>query len=295
MSGYLVDSIDPWSIEVAQTFEKRALRDGADASDVFLGKRSVRLVVSAYGSTKGDFWDKAQDLLAAFSPTLALNADTAQLGFLPFDFFQPTADISTWPTSTYPNGIPLRMYLRPVSIAGQVMDRDTDGGIASLGLAKKFTIGLVARDPLKVAINGTSSTASSYTNKGDTPVYPFIYIAATTATGTWTGTLNGASWTVNVDGSIFTTGASATSNYWLLDCMANTLYGPSLNGGSSLSGEDFHEGTLPVRTTVHFLRRRMDALDANSTFPTLAPGANARTVGGSLSPTQFCEWRDAFQ
>ena len=261
---------------------------------MFLGRRTVRIVVAVYGSTQGDFWDKAQDLVAAFSPTIAYNNDSDSLGFRGFDFYQPTADIVTWPVSAYPNGIPLRMYLRPFSVAGQPIDRDTDGGVASRGLAKKFTVTLVAKDPLKFSITGSSSTGSTYTTMGDSPVYPYLYISATTATGTWTGTLNGSSYTVNVDGSKFTAPQAAGSNLWLLDCGAGILYGPTTTGLASLATGEF-PGVLPDGGTPRFLVRRMDRLDGSSAFPVLAVGANVRTVGGTLSPTQTAQWRDAFQ
>ena len=62
-----------------------------------------------------------------------------------------------------------------------------------------------------------------------------IAAAATTATGTWTGSVNGAAWTVNVDGSKFTNAHAASSNRWLLDCSAGILYGPTTTGIGDIS------------------------------------------------------------
>lgn len=296
-SGYLLDSFEPSNVEVAAYFEKRALRDGADASDVFFGKRRINAIVTVFGSTLGDFWDKTQDLLAAFSPTLALNANSAQLGFIPFDFYQPTADIVTWPLSAYPDGIPLRYYLRPSAPPAYVARRDSSGGVAANGMSNQYSIPLVARDPIKVSISGASSTGTTYTNNGDTPTYPFIYISATTSTGTWTGDINGAFWTVNVNGSKFTAAQASSSNVWLLDCNAGILYGPTTTGVASLATAHFKD-LLPGESgssAFRFLVRRMDRLDAASDFPTLAAGANTVTHGGSLAPAQTGVWRHAFQ
>lgn len=299
MSGFRVDSWDPWAIETAEAMEKRALRDGYDAGDVYLGRRTVNMIVSVFGSTAGDFYDKTQDLLAAFSPTISYSTNSTLLGFLPFDYWQPTADISTWPVSTYAYGIPLRMYLRAASIRGQAVDRDNDGGVAAGGLSKRFTITLRAINPLKFSVSAASSTTSTYTNLGDSPAYPFISIAATSATGTWTGAINGAAWTVNVDGSKFTAAQALTNNVWLLDCASNILYGPTTSSVASLTTGEF-KGYVPTDNdtgtpTYRFLVRRMDRLDANSTFPQLAVGANTVTTGGTLSPTQTGQWRHAFQ
>lgn len=289
-SGYLVDQVNVSDIEVAAYAEKRALQDGVDASDVYLGRRRIAMIVSVYGSTRGDFWDKTQDLLAAFSPTIAYTADSANLGFLPLDFYQPTADIVTWPTSAYPNGIPLRYYARPSLIPTYEINRDTDGGTAGIGLTKKFRVSLVCRDPRKYAQTETTSQTTTLTNNGDYPTIPrFVYISATSATGTWIGTLNGASWTVNVDGSRFTAAQAATYNRWALDPAGGILYGPTTTGLTD--GNRYFPGGDSNFTNIV---KRMDRLQSGSTFPDIAPGANTLTVGGTLAPTTHTAWRDAF-
>ena len=114
-TGFAVESFEPIPPDAVGYTEKRALQDGLDASDVYLGGRLFRTVVTAYGSTKGHFWDKSQDLFEAFNARIAFDADSANRGFLAFDFFQPTADLVTWPTATFPSGIPMRHYVRPVT------------------------------------------------------------------------------------------------------------------------------------------------------------------------------------
>lgn len=260
MSGYRVDLFDPWTVSVRGTVEDRALRDGADASDVYLGRRTVRTIVSVFGSTIGDFWDKADDLLAAFNPRLAYNADTAAHGFLPFDFYQPTADIATWPTSAYPNGIPMRFYLRPFSIEGTPIDRATDGGVAAKGMAKKFSIGLIARKPQKYSAEIQVIGASQIVNKGNYPALPSISVSSVTTTATIAATINGSSFTI--------------------------LYDPAL-GVHNLNSED---GVLYVGGVVNYSK-----LVEGSQFPDLAPGVNIKTVtgmpsGGTLLVTYRHTW-----
>jgi hypothetical protein len=177
-SGYLVESVEPSGINAVGYLDKRALADGVDAGDIFLSGREFGMIVTVFGSSEGDFWDKADDLLAAFSPTLAYEADTANLGFLPFDFYQPTADISTWPTSAYPSGIPLRYYLRPAMPPKYNILRDDVGGTAGLGVAKKFAIDMIARDPRKYLQTSQSLTISTTTQtatyRGNYPSWPIV-------------------------------------------------------------------------------------------------------------------------
>ncbi len=222
MSGYRVDEMNVSSVDVAQRLDKRAVTDGIDAQDIYLGGRHINGIVSVFGSTTGDFWDKAQDLLSAFSPTLAYSADSANLGFLPFDFYQPTADIVTWPLSAYPSGIPLRYYCRPFAPPSFDIDRDNTGGVATKGLAKRFRISLLARSPNKVVqdektvSHGLTTTAvhPTGTYRGDYPSAGTVTIVSTTTTGTLQYTIAGSTLSLRID--------TAPATY-VLDLVAKTL------------------------------------------------------------------------
>lgn len=205
-SGYQFEEIDVSTEEVAAYLDKRALADGVDASDVYLGRRTAKAILSVYGSTKGDLWDKTQNALAAFSPTLAYNADSANLGFLAFDFYQPTGDIVTWPTSTYPNGIPLRFYLRPESTPGYTSQRDTQGGAAARGGSKQLRLVLVARDPRKYLQTTTtvslSTSTQTATYRGDYPTFPIITLTTTAAgSSSFTLTIGGSAIVYDLSGA----------------------------------------------------------------------------------------------
>lgn len=221
MSGYEVNEFNLAAVAVRQYLDGRATADGIDASDVYLGRRDVELIVTAYGSTIGDFWDKANALLGAFSPTVAYAADTANLGFLAFDYYQPTADIETWPLSAYPSGIPLRMYLRPNGLPSYTSRRDDQGGVSGKGTSKQFRIPMIARDPRKVlqaettVSIGTGSTLATATGayRGNFPT-------------TWTAivtTVNTTPVVVEIEGSAYTV-APELGGTFTIDAADRVLY-----------------------------------------------------------------------
>lgn len=251
MSGYQLDSFDQSNVEVAAFAEKRALRDGVDASDVYLGRRRVSAIVTVFGSTLGDFWDKTQALLAAFSPTLAFDEREDQLGFLAFDFFQPTADIVTWPTSAYPDGIPLRYYLRPSAPPAYISRRDFSGGTPGLGLSNQYNLSLVARRPGKVSVS-QATTTSDATNLGDYPTRPSIVISSSSATG---------------NASIQFTNSPHAAESLLI----------TIDAASATYTADCDRGLFYKGSTV-----RMDLVRAGSVFPTLYPGVNVKVSTGAL-------------
>lgn len=223
-AGSLFEAFDPANVQAVGYLDKRALQDGIDAGDVYLGARQFTGIVSVFGSTWGDFWDKTDSFLAAFSPTLAYDADSANLGFLPFDFFQPTANIATWPTSAFPNGIPMRYYVRPVAPPGYALRRDDVGGDDGQGLSRRFTLSMVARDPRKYRQTTVEVTASSatLTYRGNYSSFPTI---------SWTQTTTGsASFRIVIDGHSTTVNLSAqTSGAFVLDYSRRMLTRDGVN------------------------------------------------------------------
>ena len=220
-SGTLVESVEPARVNAVGYLDKRAIQDGLDASDIYLGGRDFKAIVTVFGSTWGDFWDKAQDLHAAFSPILAYNADSINRGFLPFDFIQPTADISTWPLSTYPYGIPMRYYLRPSAPPLFTLRRDEVGGDETQGLSHRFELNLVGRDPRKYSqtlstVANVTTTPTAITYRGDYSVWPAINFTLGAAGATnLTYTIDGQSVVINM--SAHTTGT------FVLDYAERTL------------------------------------------------------------------------
>lgn len=217
-SGWVVKSVRPSNVQTEAYLEKRALQDGLDADDVYLGARRFSSIITTYGSTPGDFWDNAQTLLAAFHPVLAFDADTAAKGFLPFDFSQPTGDISTWPTSTYPDGIPLRYYLRPLAPPTYDLERTKMVGDA---LSLDFNIEMIARDPrkyLQTTVSVSMPTATTFLTgyRGDYPTWPVVTFAlSATGHSAYTLRLNQQSIIIDLSGH--------TSGTFVLDTSTRRL------------------------------------------------------------------------
>jgi hypothetical protein len=184
LNGWEVLSADISPIGVTQYLDKKALQDGMDANDVYANARTISAIIGVHGSSKGRFWDNLQDVLSAFNPTLAFNADTTNLGFRELKFYQPTADIVTWPTSANPNGIPMQFFARPSALPRYTLDKKatTDEG---RGLSTKVSVQLLCRDPRKYLQSRQSLTISTSSQtvdyRGDYPTFPIINVTISAA------------------------------------------------------------------------------------------------------------------
>lgn len=192
-SGIELNNVDHSPVAVDGYTDKSALADGLDAGDVFLGGRSLRISGSVLGSTKADMFDRMDDLLAAFSPTLAYKmvgtgstsneAVREAYGFLDFKFRQPTLDVSAW-TAGY---IPLQYFARPsappVFQVSRIRTQDSGRGVSI-----PFTVTLLAKDPRKYAQNELTSgtiawnTTTTLTYRGNYPTMPRITVSVASAT-----------------------------------------------------------------------------------------------------------------
>ena len=184
-AGIVFESVDPSGVDVRQYTDNRATQDGLDAADAYLGGRTIQIFAAVYGSTLGDMWDRHALLIKAFNPVIAISNDSANFGFRPLKFFRPTADISTWPFSAYPSGIPLQIYCRPTTIGRYTVNRANTGGTASKGGVLRQQIGLMARDPriyLQSAITAALTTATtSASHRGTHPTFPILTFAITSS------------------------------------------------------------------------------------------------------------------
>lgn len=234
LSGYTVDKFEAEPPPPVAYLEKRSLVDGLDAGDVYLGGRNFSMVVTAYGTSPGDFWDKAQALIFACTPTNLYNptitAGPQQHGFFPLTFFQPTAKVSQWPTSAYPNGIPMAYYVRPTGPAFR-LERHKDAALSGEGLSKSFEVRLVARDPRKIHTTrqtvtittvGQQLTTTQY--RGDYPAFPVVYVSITSA-GSSAFTLDIGGLAVSIDLS-----AQSSGGEFYLDFDSRTLWDAEYGG-----------------------------------------------------------------
>lgn len=209
MDGFVVERANFSDVDAIGYLEKKALADGLDANDIFLGARRLDIDVSVYGSTRASFFDRADEFLAAFHPTLAYANETAVLGFRAFKFRQPTTDTASWSQGS----IPMQMNLRPVAPPTYSIERDSSGGEITKGMGRLFKVSLIARDPRKYAqetvdITQNSSTLSSYRGNYFTP--PQI---------SWTMVSTGVSnFTITIDGiAVVVDMSGESSGSWILD------------------------------------------------------------------------------
>lgn len=252
LSGYVVEQLTPGPIDASGYLDQRALADGIDAFDVFLGARQFTLVAAVYGSTKGDGWDKLDAMLKAFNPTIAYTADTSQRGFLPLTFYRPTADISTWPETTYPYGIPLQASVRALTPLRYDVMRKGSTGVSAKGIAFQVAGTLVARNPRLQLQSQTTHTITTSTttvaHRGSFPTWPVVQFSMTSA-GSSAAAIALDGFTVKLDLSTTTTGDFTISyeDRVITDgngAAANRLYDSSFDqmfqevqpGGSLLRG-----------------------------------------------------------
>jgi hypothetical protein len=181
--GIVIERCDPSNMDVTGYFDKIAMRDGMDAGEGFLGARQFNIVAGVYGTSKGDTWDQLGSVLEAFDPFNATLADSELFGFQPMTFYRPTADISTWPTSAYPNGIPLQYYVRPARPPLYTINREA----TTDGFSITVQVPMVAREPFAFAQTATSAALTTTTNgvalanngtRATWPIFAFTMTAA---------------------------------------------------------------------------------------------------------------------
>lgn len=266
-SGYRVDRFSPSPAPLTQYVEKRALTDGLDVSDVFLGGRNLSAIVTAYGTSVGDFWDKVQTLERIMSAPLrrqaavdANQANTEGFGYL--SFFQPTAStgVGQWPTSAYPNGIPMAFYARPIQMEYD-LERSKDGGNLH---SKSFRLNWLAKEPVKIHTTAVSSafvqgvsTTNTLTYRGQYPNYPIV---------TWTQTATGGgNMSIFVDG--FANGISISQ---ITSGLPVTLYF-DYNTRTLWAGDPLDSGSV----------NRSNLIGTIEAFPRVSDGSTFRVTGMS--------------
>jgi hypothetical protein len=187
LQGCQINRVDYHAIDSVGYREKKALSDGMEASDVFLGGRYVRLSGTLYGANRGDFFDRLEDLRACLLATAAYGESPITYGYLPLTFEDATADVVTWPTGY----IAKEMNVRPLNTPQHAIDRDHIGGDEDRGMAVDWACDLEAIDPriyLQAltttyfnAAGNTSSGSGTVVNRGPypTPLDALIYVPST--------------------------------------------------------------------------------------------------------------------
>jgi len=170
----MIEQVDFSSVPVTAFTEDTPLVDGVDSYDPYLSSRTISIVLSVYGSTYGDFWDKITALNAAFQAQPKA-ADTGTYPALDADgkrklsFSQPKASGS----------YSLYMMVRPIALPRFVTDASSAAGDESRGYSVRCTIALMAEDPYKyfaseTTVSRTGSGTLSVVNSGTTIAWPTV-------------------------------------------------------------------------------------------------------------------------
>ena len=195
LGGYKVLSASFNEVGLVGYMDKRALRDGVDAADTYLGTRTLSIVCGVFGTSTGDLGDKIQALLDAMRPIP--RTYEADYGFRQLAFSQGTIDTSNFSTGF----IPMMMLVRPASLPSVQLTTAQSIGVSAKGFAANVAFTLMAKQPYRFSatqrtINVTSSSATtSLPNLGSATAYPTFeiiyssavsYAAATVAAVTFT-------------------------------------------------------------------------------------------------------------
>lgn len=205
--------------------EKRSLTDGYDASDVYLGRRVLRVRASVYGLNRADLYDRKQQVMSCIHPTAAFFDDEGAKGYLPLTYSEPTLDMVNFPAVIDPEGPPrdppanlgyalrsLMVYARPMGQPDLIIDADRTGGQRNRGLAVPLQWGWDIIDPrvylqdeqvyLLDAASGPFIDVP-ITNRGDypTPVNVLLSVPAASGEGTATITVGTGTFVISVKDS----------------------------------------------------------------------------------------------
>lgn len=165
ITGFKLDQASYEASPVRGYLDQRALRDGVDYTEPYLGARQIQLAVSVYGETLGDFWDQMDVLAKAASPMP--NSWTTTYGVRPFRFYQPTRTQG----SDFPYGIELQMGVRPTGLIQYSATRSMSVGMETGGFSQRVIIPLIAPDPHKTH---TSLRTVGNINRGSEATYAII-------------------------------------------------------------------------------------------------------------------------
>ena len=124
--------------------EKSSLREGMDASDVYLGGRTISMAGEVFGYNKGRLFDILDIMRDVFSASSAFAADPAGQGYHALQFSQPTLRTAHWPSGF----IDKVLYCRPVTQGDHDVVFGALGAQPNGGFVIPYTVALQAKDPL---------------------------------------------------------------------------------------------------------------------------------------------------
>lgn len=178
LSGYAVDGVTLGAASVRGYTVDEAQRDGIKGAEAFLGARNVTLIVSAYGSTIGNFWDKVDTLSGAMDPYP--DAFVSDDGFRQLRFYSPTGATTKQ----------VYMLVRPLAIPGIGVTKNQSVGASAKGFATNTQLAFLAKDPRKISVAESTvsisvgTTTVAYT--GNYKYYPTVIVTASGTSASYT-------------------------------------------------------------------------------------------------------------
>ena len=178
LSGYAVDGVNLSPSAVRGYTVEQAQRDGIQGAEAFLGPRNVTLIVSAYGSTIGDFWDKVDTINGAMDPYP--DAFLSDDGFRQLRFYSPTASTTKQ----------VFMTVRPAQMPGIAVTKNQSVGTSARGFAVNTQAVFLAKDPRKISVSESTvsisvgTTTVAYT--GNYKYFPTVIVTASGSAASYT-------------------------------------------------------------------------------------------------------------
>lgn len=178
LSGYAVDGVTLGAANVRGYTVDEAQRDGIKGAEAFLGARNVTLIVSAYGSTIGNFWDKVDTLSGSMDPYP--DAFVSDDGFRQLRFYSPTGATTKQ----------VYMLVRPLAIPGIGVTKNQSVGASAKGFATNTQLAFLAKDPRKISVAESTvsisvgTTTVAYT--GNYKYYPTVIVTASGTSASYT-------------------------------------------------------------------------------------------------------------
>lgn len=182
--------------------EKRARSSGREASDVYSDGLRLQIRATLFGDSRGDLFDRKNDLMAACNPELAYAEDSDVKGYLPLAYSEATDD-----TANFASGVrSMFVNVRPLASPGLRFLRDGSGGADTKGFGLPYEVTFEALDPrryvnslVQVDMSGAQSGSGTFTHRGNIASPLTIILASLTSSPqdfTFSG--NGTSLTISI-------------------------------------------------------------------------------------------------
>jgi hypothetical protein len=205
--GTQIKRVRPGAVDGVGYIEKKAGSDGMNASDVWQAGRTILMECVTYAASRGDLSDRLQNILAALTPRSAYTESPGDKGFLPLQFYAPTArveavvinsvEVAQWSSGE----ITCFVNARPKAQPQFLIDRDATGADDNDALAIEWSVAFDCIDP-RIYISpridtslvqaGAGDATHTLYNRGTYPVPLNFYLVNEAVSGTAHVTITGA-------------------------------------------------------------------------------------------------------